>query len=291
MSERAWDPIIEHLIANRAGKPRAAGVTSIIDLGIGLGQLRDLLGLAGAYIDQWKFAFGTSALITTSALRDKLALLAEHEILTLPGGTLLEIALVERHCRDYMRHARALGFGGVEISDGTIPMPAPRRRNIIHCALDAGLIPITEVGKKDPRRQPSALQIAEQALLDLENGARWTVVEARGSGRGVGIFDEHGHPLDDAVTEIAGLLGDKIQHLIWEAPLTGQQAYLIRRFGGNVGLGNIPPGEVLAVESLRCGLRFETLQGITDGLVRSGSWDPAQLEPAPGPSDCPHGLP
>jgi hypothetical protein len=38
----------------------------------------------------------------------------------------------------------------------------------------------------------------------------------------------------------------------------------------------------LAVEALRCGLRFETLRPVTDGMLRAGVWDPAQVEPNPG---------
>ncbi len=251
----------------------------VIDTGVGVGLLRDTLELAGHCIDHWKLSFGTSVFLTKEVLRRKLALLAEHEVLSFPGGTLLEVALVERHCRDYMKHAKSLGFSAVEISDGTIPLPAFRRRNIIHCALDAGLVPITEVGKKDPRQQPSAEQIAEQALEDLEYGARWVVMEGRESGRAVGIYDQNGQIIEDAVATIGRILDAKMDQLVWEAPLKEQQVYLIRRFGTNVGLGNIHPDQVLAVESLRCRLRFETLRSVTDELVRSGAWDPHEVEP------------
>jgi phosphosulfolactate synthase len=282
MPELAWDPIIKSLIGDRTQKPRAAGVTMVIDTGVGLGLLRDTLELAAHCIDHWKFGFGTSVFLTKQALQQKLALLGEHDILTFPGGTLLEVALVERHCRDYMKHAKTLGFGAVEISDGTIPMPAFRRKNIIHCALDAGLVPITEVGKKDPRQQPTAAEIAEQALEDLEHGARWVVVEGRESGRAVGIYGEHGQVIDEAVTTICQTLGTAADRLVWEAPLKDQQAYLIRRYGTNVGLGNIHPDQLLAVEALRCRLRFDTLHTVTDELVRSGAWDPKVVEPKPG---------
>ena len=254
----------------------------VIDTGVGLGLLRDTLELAGHCIDHWKLSFGTSVFLTKQVLQRKLVLLAEHEVLTFPGGTLLEVALVERHCRDYMKHAKTLGFSAVEISDGTIPMPAFRRRNIIHCALEAGLVPITEVGKKDPRQQPSAEQMAEQALEDLEHGARWVVVEGRESGRAVGIYDAYGQVIDDAVATIGRIMGAATDRLVWEAPLKEQQAYLIRRFGTNVGLGNIHSDQVLAVESLRCRLRFETLRSVTDELVRSGAWDPHEVEPKRG---------
>jgi phosphosulfolactate synthase len=278
MCERAWDAIVGNLISDRLAKPRTAGVSMAIDTGVGLGLLRDTLELAGHCIDQWKFGFGTSVFHSRKLLQQKLALLDEHSVLSLPGGTLLEVALVEHHCRDYMKHAKALGFSAVEISDGTIPMPAFRRRNIIHCARDAGLVPITEVGKKDPRRQPTPEQVAEQALEDLENGAQWVVVEGRESGKSVGIYDQHGQIVDDYVNIIADALGEAADRLIWEAPLQGQQSHLIRRFGTNVGLGNIHPDQILATEALRCRLRFDTLHWVTDEMLKSGAFDPEAVE-------------
>jgi phosphosulfolactate synthase len=278
MPDLAWDDIVGKLIDDRAQKPREVGVTMVIDTGMGIGQLRDTLELAGHCIDHWKLGFGTSVFHTKQALQHKLGLLAEHHVLSFPGGTLLEVALVEHHCRVYMKHAKHLGFSAVEISDGTIPMPAFRRKNIIHCALDAGLIPITEVGKKDPRQQPSAEQIAEQAVQDLEHGAHWVVMEGRESGRAVGIYGEHGQVLDAVVETIVRELGATAERLVWEAPLKDQQAYLIGKFGTNVGLGNIQPEQILAVEALRCRLRFDTLHTLTDKLVRSGAWDPQQAE-------------
>jgi len=58
-----------------------------------------------------------------------------------------------------------------------------------------------------------------------------------------------------------------------------QQAYLIGKFGTNVGLGNIHADQLLAVEALRCRLRFDTLHHVADKLMRSGQWDPQQIEP------------
>ena len=47
--------------------------------------------------------------------------------------------------------------------------------------------------------------------------------------------------------------------LIWEAPQKNQQAYLILKFGPNVNLGNIAPEEITALETMRQGLRGDTL--------------------------------
>lgn len=282
MPDLAWDPIIESLIGDRTLKPRESGITMFLDTGVGVRSLGDTLAMAAHCIDHWKFGFGTSVFLSRRVLQQKLELLAANGVLSFPGGTLLEVALVERHCRDYMKHARELGFAAVEISDGTIPMPALRRRNIIRCALDAGLVPITEVGKKDPRQQPSPERMAEQALTDLQNGAHWVVMEGREAGRAVGIYGEHGEVLDDSLATIADIMGAAAERLVWEAPLREQQAHLIRRFGTNVGLGNIRPDQVLAVEALRCRLRYDTMRPVTDELLRTGLWDPEAVEPKPG---------
>ena len=54
---------------------------------------------------------------------------------------------------------------------------------------------------------------------------------------------------------ISRVPADKI---IWETPQKSQQVYFIKQFGTNVNLGNIAPSEVIALESLRLGLRSDT---------------------------------
>ncbi len=250
----------------------------VIDTGLGLAATADLIETSGPYIDHWKFGFGTSAAVPRDLLRRKLALLASHGYLTYPGGTLLEVAIVQQHCRVFMGRARDLGFSAVEISDGTLPLPLVRRRNVIRCAVDAGLVPITEVGKKDPTAQPDARELADLALQDLEWGASWVLVEGRESGKSVGIYDAEGEISGEMLDQMADSMGDKIDRLIWEAPLKPQQAALVRRFGNDVSLGNVRWDEVLALEALRAGLRFETLQPIVERRKHLGQWKPEQIE-------------
>lgn len=278
MPERAWDSVIENLLTGRTKPPRTNGLTMVIDKGTGVAATADLLETCGDYIDHWKCTFGTSAFVNADVLRRQLSQLTARGILTYPGGTLLEVALLETHCRVFMSRARDLGFTAVEISDGTITLPLFRRRNVIRCALDHGLTPITEVGKKDPTQQPTAVELAEQALQDLEWGAAFVTVEGRESGKGIGIYDDHGNVHAEAVVTIGDMLGPQANRLLWEAPLKNQQAYLIQQLGPNVNLGNIPVGEVLALEALRVGLRFETLSKIAEELLRSGKWNPNAVE-------------
>ncbi|MXX63591.1 MAG: phosphosulfolactate synthase [Acidimicrobiia bacterium] len=251
----------------------------VIDTGVGLGQCEDLLAMADRWIDHWKISFGTSALVPKELLTKKLNLIGSAGILTFPGGTMFEATIVRRHCRPYMRSARGMGFTAVEISEGSIDLSPDRRRGAIECGLDHELTVITEVGKKDPSAQPSPEQLADQALQDLEWGAAWVVIEGRESGTGVGVYDEAGGIDTKAVETIAERMGDQADRLVWEAPLKDQQAMLIGRFGINVGLGNINPARILALEALRTGLRFETLRPIATRLAAKGQWDPTTREP------------
>lgn len=276
----AWKGVwsLDSIVNRRLRRPRVTGVTMVIDTGLGLSAMGDILDLAAEHIDQWKFGFGTSALMPRTALEAKLSLLRERDILSYPGGTLLEAAVVQEHCRVFMTRAAELGFGAVEISEGTIDLPGERRRRMIDCARNAGLQPITEVGRKDPARQPVADELAAQVLRDLDWGAAWVIIEGRESGQGVGIYDRAGDIRSSFLDEVTRLVGDAASRLIWEAPLRAQQAYLVCRFGANVSLGNIPPHECLALESLRCGLRFETFAAVAEHSKQAGVWDPRRIE-------------
>jgi phosphosulfolactate synthase len=281
-SNRPWLGVLalDAAIDRRLQRPRERGITMVIDTGLGLSAMTDMLKVAAPYVDHWKLAFGTSALMPIDALRHKLEVLAENKVLTYPGGTLLEAAIVQQHCRVYMRRARELGFGAVEISDGTIDLSSDRRRRVIDCARDAGLIAITEVGKKDPAHQPEAGELADQTLQDIEWGATWVIVEARESGCGIGIYDQAGALRRAFLEEIAGQLGNQLDRVIWEAPRKEQQAALVRRFGANVGLGNVAACELLALEALRSGLRYETLVRIAEREQAAGHWSPSVPESA-----------
>ena len=269
---KAWADVLTHL-NERSRKPRVVGVTMLIDKCQGPHATADLLATTGDYIDHWKLSFGTSALLDEDLLRDKIAMVKERNTLVYPGGTLTEYAIVRGKCREYLRRARDLGFDGVEISDGTIHLSASARRDAIQFALDLGLTVVAEVGKKDPRQQPHAEELAELALTDFESGASWVIVEARESGKGIGVFNADGSVYERDVDIIVTALNSHLGQLIWEAPLKNQQEYFILRFGPDVSLGNIQPRDVLSLEALRAGLRFETLQPLVEQMEREGTAD------------------
>ena len=246
----------------RAREPGREGVTMVIDTGLGVAQVADILRIAGSHIDHWKFGFGTSAVTPGYILKRKLDILRSQGILTYPGGTLFEALILRDDSKDYFHQARKLGFDAVEISDGTVPLDRMRRGSLIAEAREAGLIVITEVGSKDPQRQLPIASVVEQIHKDLDAGAEWVIVEGRECGAGIGIYDDHGSIRSDLFLRLVSDLGDCLDRVIWEAPRKAQQAELIRYCVPNVNLGNIETTQCLALEALRRGLRFETLRHV-----------------------------
>jgi phosphosulfolactate synthase len=67
----------------------------------------------------------------------------------------------------------------------------------------------------------------------------------------------------ELIVEIAAGVG--IEHVVFEAPTKAAQAWFIKEFGPSVNLGNIPPDEVIPLETLRLGLRGDTLKEVLLG--------------------------
>ncbi|NLY91105.1 MAG: phosphosulfolactate synthase [Firmicutes bacterium] len=254
----AWQKALAGFpMPGRCGKPRRTGLTMLLDKKLGLNETRDLLELAGEYIDMIKLTFGTSALYPEAVLREKIKLIRSYGVDVYPGGTLFEIALWQNKLESFLVHAADLGFTGIEISDGTITLGARERRQAIQRAKAFGFKVVTEVGKKNGTPIP-VLRMQQIITDDLESGADQVIIEGRESGKAVGIFDENGTVKEAEMEALVHGLPDSESVLIWEAPLKDQQVFLIKRFGPNVNLGNIAPEETLALEALRCGLRGDT---------------------------------
>ena len=67
----------------------------------------------------------------------------------------------------------------------------------------------------------------------------------------------------DVVGEIAGAV--PIDEVVFEAPTKAAQAWFIKQYGPAVNLGNIAPDEVIPLETLRRGLRGDTLKEVLLG--------------------------
>ena len=256
---KAWEGVILMPLGGRSQKPRTTGLTMVIDKGIGLHQLDDLLDIAADYIDVIKLTFGTSAFYDRKLLKEKNKEISDRGIEIMPGGTFLEVAVWQDVVDEYLGRAKDLGFSAIEVSDGTIEIGPKIRADVIKKCLDCGFRVITEVGKKDPKDIVPIALVHQLIAEDIEHGAFKVIIEAREAGRGVGIFDQDGQTRKDEIENIiAGVAEPDV--LIWEAPLKNQQQDLIMRFGPNVNLGNIAAEEILALEALRQGVRGDTLK-------------------------------
>ena len=271
--EEAWGDAIASLLEPRTEKPRTTGITAVIDKGLGLRATDDLIEMCGHLIDHVKLGFGTTAALDADLVRRKVARLVEAGIVVYPGGTLLEAASAVGRMAAFIERARELGFTAIEVSDGTVELPDAARRDAIHRAQEAGLEVITEVGRKDPSRQLSAAEVVDRVHADLDLDVSLVTIEARESGRGAGIFDASGHVLSGLLDTLLASIRDP-RRVLWEAPMSEQQAHLILRCGVDVNLANIAPGEVLALEALRRGFRFETLRGALQHEAAGGPPQP-----------------
>lgn len=247
---------------NREVKPREKGLTMIIDKGLGIKALQDLLLVGGDYIDYIKFSFGTSAIYPYNILREKIRMIRENAIDLYPGGTLFEVAYSESNLINYLNWVKNMGFTAVEISDGTIQLNQDLRRRAIMKSHCLGLKVLTEIGKKDNNKTLTAEEIIIQFKNDISNGAARVIIEGRESGKGGSLYDNSGEIDDDLFAKLLNALKGNKDRLIWEAPLKKQQVRLINRLGSDVSLGNINPGEVVALEALRIGLRGDTFYQI-----------------------------
>ena len=244
----------------------------VLDKHLGFLATRDLIDVAGEYIDVVKLTFGTSDLYDASYLKKKIALLKEAGIDVMPGGTLTEIAIYQEVYPAYLKRAKEIGFTHMEISDGTIRMTREERRRFIALAVDEGFRVSTEVGTKDLKNPKGAEDMNAELRADLADGAGgylaskrfeytlsekpragYVVVEAKEAGRGSTIYDEYGLVREAEVEKLLAGVDDP-GRIVWEAPLRDQQDYLIARFGANVNIGNCPPEGVLSLETLRRGL-------------------------------------
>ena len=237
----------------RAEKPRSIGLTHVLDKGTPLTVLESHLRSIAPYCDVWKFGWGTAYI--DPAARAKVELLRRQDVLTCPGGTLLEIAFLRGRADRLLGWAEEVGFNAV-VSNGATSMGVGEKRRLIAEA-SRRFVVLSEVGSKDPSVVPAAAAYEEEVMADLHAGARWAVVEGRESGT-VGLYHADGRVREDLAERLTAVAGPG--RVVFEAPRKDQQAWFIRRFGPSVSLGNIAPEDVLGLETLRLGLRADTIE-------------------------------
>jgi phosphosulfolactate synthase len=244
------------LLPQRTSKPRSRGVTMIIDRGEPFRHFVDLIGSFGELIDFVKFGWGTS--VVTKNFQAKLDVLQEAAIDFYLGGTLFEKYVVQDRFDEFRHLCDAYGCRFVEVSNGTIDITNDEKADYVKRLSDDFRV-ISEVGSKDQARSDvmSPVKWISYIQADIDAGAVLVTLETREGGHG-GMCRSNGELRYGLVEEI---LDSKIEHdrLLFEAPSTELQAYFIQRVGPNVNLGNIAVSDIVPLETIRLGLRSETL--------------------------------
>jgi phosphosulfolactate synthase len=243
-------------LPERAVKPRTSGLTMVIDGGLPPRQFADLIEFGAEYIDYVKFGWGTS--VVTNCLREKIGVLGAHGIDHYFGGTLFEKFILQGRFEDYRRFCQEWSCRHIEVSNGTIEMPNAEKADYI-CKLASDFTVVSEVGFKDPARSEMLPPSGWVAAIkeDLAAGASIVTLEARESGKS-GVCRADGELRYGLIEDVLSA-GLDVGRLLFEAPTTALQAYMITRIGPNVNLGNVPAAGAIGLETLRLGLRADTL--------------------------------
>jgi phosphosulfolactate synthase len=239
------------------------GLTHVLDKGLGPRGWEDVLEMGGDYISIVKLGWGTAAV--TQNLERKLDVLKEKPVVI--GGTFFEVVYAKGSLADYKTWLQRLGISHVEISDGTVDIPRERKLELI-ADFARDFTVLSEVGSKDSSVEFTAAEWKQWLREELEAGAWKVVTEAREGGT-AGIFDSAGGMRTELIDDIALEIGPV--NIIFEAPTKAAQAWFIKQFGPSVNLGNIPPEEVIPLETLRLGLRGDTLKEVLLGDAKSAA--------------------
>ena len=250
----------------RPAKPRERGWTHVIDKGLSLAEAEGLIETAGDYVDVVKLGWGTATI--TGTLSEKVRLYQSAGIPVMCGGTLLEAAIARGRVAEFRKFVASHGFTHVEVSDGTLQVERSSKLELIG-ALSEEFVVLSEVGSKDAECVFAPYQWVEWIKEELDAGS-WKVIAEGREGGTAGIYRPTGELRTGLVDEIEHSIS--FHDLIWEAPTKTSQAWFVRHFGPEVNLGNIPPDEVIALETLRLGLRADTLKEV---LLGDSSTEPA----------------
>lgn len=231
----------------------------VLDKGLGLETAESLMNISGEYVDYLKFGWGTSIVHEQEIIKAKVEMYKAHDITPYTGGTLFELAYMNGKLEEFFQEAHELGFPAIEISDGSISIPHDKKVECIRLAKENGFEVLSEVGKKDPNldKELTLDERIQYMQEELDAGSSLIIVEAREGGKNIGIFDKSGNAKEDEIDYILDNFdGSK---LLWEAPNKDQQVFFILKLGNTVNLGNVSSDDITSLETLRRGLRGDTV--------------------------------
>jgi phosphosulfolactate synthase len=200
-----------------------------------------------------KLGFGTGLL--TPHLKEKIKIYRNAGLNPYFGGTLFEAFIARDMFDEFRKFIADSGVETAEISDGVLPIDHEKKCQYIQ-TLSKDFLVLSEVGTKLKGKEISNHQWVSWMQTELQAGAWKVIAEARESGN-IGIYNEDGSANSTLVLDIRQHVNPDA--ILWEAPLKSQQVWFIKLLGSNVNLGNIAGNEVIPLETLRLGLRGDTL--------------------------------
>lgn len=250
----------DFLLKERETKPRDIGMTMVLDKGLGFDTAKSLMEISADYVDYLKFGWGTSVIQDENLIRAKVEMYKGFDIIPYTGGTLFELAYMNDKVDNFFKRAKELGFESIEISNGSTDLSYEDKIDYIKRATDLGFHVLSEVGKKNPAidKEITLEERVNYMNAELEAGSSKVIVEAREGGKNIGIFDKSGNAKEDEVDYILNNISDETK-IIWEAPQKDQQVYFVLKLGSDVSLGNISTDDIISLETIRQGLRGDTL--------------------------------
>jgi phosphosulfolactate synthase len=238
-------------------------MTMVIDKGMPLNYFADLIESQGEHFDFVKFGWGTS--VVTKNFTKKLDVLKAANIDFYLGGTLFEKYVQQDRFDEFRALCSDYGCRYVEVSNGTIDITNDDKADFVKRLSDDFQV-ISEVGSKDQAKSDvmAPNKWIQYIQADIDAGAVLVTLETREGGKG-GICRSNGELRYGLIEEI---LSAKIPHelLLFEAPSTELQTYFIQRIGPDANLGNISVTDIIPLETIRMGLRSETLLTFEPGF-------------------------
>ena len=229
------------------------GVTHVIDTGLSAVEAEGLMASAAQYVDLVRLGWGSA--YVTHDLHAKIERYTAAGVPVMLGGTLTELAWLRGRIEQLRDWLKELGIEHIEVSSGTVPIPGTDKLALID-SLARDFTVFAEVGEKDPHALVAPYRWVGLIKEALAAGASKVVCEGRATGD-AGMYRPDGEPREGLIDEVTHEIAP--ERLIFEAPQKHQQVWFIEHFGTGVNLGNVLPQDVISLESLRLGLRADTL--------------------------------
>ena len=239
----------------RSAKPRARGLTSMIDFGpdtfgwTGAPEgIRNLLAACADYIDYAKIYALNALLMPRETVKAAARTYREFGVTPFAGGILFEYAWQKNELDGLEKLLIDLDIGGLEISENYVALTPDERARAIERFQKRGIYVKYEFGRKNPTAPLALDELGAVVEAVGQQGIEHVIVEQSD-------FDMLVAARADAIPAL--MAQPWFDRLLIEADpyrFPQQHVELIRTFGVEVNLANITPGQVLRLEGFRRGI-------------------------------------